>query len=160
MQSFALPVWTTDGMYLVNGCSGALFLTPSPLDLNHYRGVVLKEIQISTKRRSRDLKPSEEERLKGYFTRRLEYVFERNGWPIVETPAEDVLRVWLAVKDLELGGPRRSHSGNIVSGVTLRGEALGPLEQSGEEMNLAGPALAFVGDRAATIATKRPSHAL
>jgi hypothetical protein len=114
MQSFALPVWTSDGMYLVSGRSGALFLAPSPPDLNHYRGVVLEEIQISTARHSRELKPSEEERLKGYFTRRLESVFERNGWPIVETPAEDVLRVRLAVRDLELRGPRRSHTGNIV----------------------------------------------
>jgi Protein of unknown function (DUF3313) len=118
MQSFALPVWTADGMYLVSGRSGALFLTPSPPDLNHYRGVVFEEIQISTTRRSRDLKPFEEERLKGYFTRRLEYVFERNGWPVVETTAEDVLRVRLAVKDLELRGPRRSHSGNIISGMS------------------------------------------
>jgi hypothetical protein len=118
MGSVALPVWTTDGMYLVSGRSGALFLASSPLDLNHYRGVVLEEIQISTKHRSRELKPSEEERLKGYFTRRLEHVFERSGWPIVETPAEDVLRVRLAVKDLKLRGSRYSHPGIIVLGVS------------------------------------------
>jgi hypothetical protein len=115
---FALPVWTTDGMYLVSGRSGALFLTSSPLDFNHYRGVVLEEIQIGTTHRSRELKPSEEERLKGYFTRRLEHVFERNGLPIVETPAEDVLRVRLAVKDLKLHVSRRSQFGNIVFGVS------------------------------------------
>jgi hypothetical protein len=115
---FALPVWTTDGMYLVSGRSGALFLTSSPLDFDHYRGVVLEEIQIGTTHRSRVLKPSEEERLKGYFTRRLEHVFERNGLPIVETPAEDVLRVRLAVKDLKLEVSRRSHFGNIVFGVS------------------------------------------
>ena len=118
MGSFALPVWTTDGMYLVSGRSGALFLTSSPLDLNDYRGVVLEEIQISTTHRSRELKPLEEERLKGYFTRRLEHVFESNGLPIVETPGEDVLRVRLAVRDLELQGSRRSHFGNIVFGVS------------------------------------------
>jgi hypothetical protein len=118
LESFALPVWTTDGMYLVSGRSGALFLTPSPLNLNHYRGVVLEEIQISTRDRSRALKSSEEERLKGYFTRRLKRVFGRRGWPILETPDEDVLRVRLAVKGLELRRPRRSHFGNIVSGVS------------------------------------------
>ena len=112
------PVWTTDGMYLVSGRSGALFLAPSPLDLKHYRGVVLEEIQISTKHRSRALKPSEEERLKGYFTRRLKHAFESNGWPIVEAPGEDVLRVRLAVTDLELRRSRRSHHGNIVAGVS------------------------------------------
>jgi hypothetical protein len=108
------PVWTTDGMYLVRGRAGALFLTPSSLDLSGYRGVVLDEIQISTKRRSRDLKPSEEERLKGFFSRRLEYVFERNGWPVVENPGEDVLRVRLAVKGLELERFRNPHRGKII----------------------------------------------
>jgi hypothetical protein len=100
-------------MYLVTGRSGALFLTPSPLDLTRYRGVVLGEIQISTKRgyRTRDLEPFEEERLKGYFTRRLERVFERNGWPIVETAGEDVLRVRLAVKGLKIRRWRAPHFG-------------------------------------------------
>ena len=118
MGSFTLPVWTSDGMYLVTGRSGALFLTPSPLNLNRYRGVMLEEIQISTKRRSRDLKPFEEERLKGYFARRLEHVFERNDWPIVETPGEDVLRVRLAVKGLELQRWRRPHFGTIITNVS------------------------------------------
>ncbi len=113
--SFALPVWTADGMYLVTGRSGALFLTSSPLDLNRYRGVVLEEIRITTKNRSRDLKPNEEERLKGYFTRRLNRVFEHNGWPIVETLGEDVLRVRLSVKGVELERWRRHHFGNIVT---------------------------------------------
>jgi hypothetical protein len=108
---FPLPVWTVDGMYLVTGLSGALFLSTSPLDINRYRGVVLEEIQISTKPRSRDIKPSEEERLKGYFTRRLERVFRRNGWPIAESPGEDVLQVRLAVKDIELERWRGSNYG-------------------------------------------------
>ena len=115
---FALPVWTSDGMYLVSGRAGALFLTPPPLDLSRYRGVLLEEIQIRTKHGSRDLKPAEEERLKGFFTRRLEHVFERNGWPMVETPGEDVLRARLLVKDLELGRWRRSHFGAVISGVS------------------------------------------
>ncbi len=113
--SFALPVWTADGMYLVTGRSGALFLTSSPLDLNRYRGVVLEEIRITTKNRSRDLKPNEEERLKGYFTRRLNRVFEHNGWPIVETLGENVLRVRLSVMGVELERWRRHHFGNIVT---------------------------------------------
>ncbi|MCH7643381.1 MAG: DUF3313 family protein [Myxococcales bacterium] len=120
---FALPVWTSDGMYLVSGRAGALFLTPPPLDLSRYRGVLLEEIQIRTKHGSRELKPAEEERLKGYFTRRLERVFERNGWPMVETPGEDVLRARLLVKDLELGRWRRSHFGTVVSFVS--GEKIG-----------------------------------
>jgi len=112
------PIWTTDGMYLVRGRGGALFLTPSPLDLSLYRGVMLEEIQISTKQRSRALKPSEEERLNGYFTRRLEDVFERYGWAIAETPAEDVLRVRLTVKDLKLEESRRFHFGSVIAGVS------------------------------------------
>ena len=115
---FGEPVWTDDGMYLVTGRPGALFLTPSPQDLSRYRGVILEEIQISTKRLSRELKPSEEVRLKNYFTRRLEDVFERNGWAIVETPGEDVLRVRLAVKDLELQGRRRYHFGSVITDVS------------------------------------------
>jgi hypothetical protein len=118
LSSYALPVWTTDGMYFVSGRAGALFLTPPPLDLNHYRGVVVDEIQISTKNRSRELKPSEEERLKDYFTRRLEHVFERNGWRIVDAPGEDMLRLRLAVKGVELRRSHRSHAGSIVSGVS------------------------------------------
>jgi hypothetical protein len=102
-------------MYLVTGRSGALFLSTSPLDINRYRGVVLEDIRISTKDRSRDLKPHEEERLKGYFTRRLERMFRRNGWPIAESPGEDVLRVRLAVKGIELERWRRPHYGSIVS---------------------------------------------
>jgi hypothetical protein len=77
--------------------------------------VVLEEIRINTKNRSRDLKPNEEERLRGYFTRRLNRVFEHNGWPIMETPGEDVLRVRLAVKGVELERWRHYHSGNIVT---------------------------------------------
>jgi hypothetical protein len=115
LGSFAPPVWTADGMYLVTGRSGALFLTSSPLDLNRYRGVVLEEIRIDTKKRSRDLNPNEEERLRGYFTRRLNRVFEHKGWPIVETPGEDVLRVRLAVRGVELSRWRHSHFGNIVT---------------------------------------------
>ena len=117
-ESFALPVWTDDGMYLVSGRAGALFLTPPPMDLSRYRGVVLEDIQISTKDRSRKLKPAEEERLKGYFTRRLTHVFERNGWLIVDAPDADVLRARLAVREIDLGRSRRSHHGNVVLGVS------------------------------------------
>ena len=117
-KSYALPVWTADGMYLVSGRAGALFLSTPPLDLSRYRGVVLEDIQISTKQRSRELKPFEEERLKGYFTRRLTTVFESNGLPIVDAPAEDVLRARLAVRGLELRRARRSHQGSIISGVS------------------------------------------
>ena len=118
LQSYALPVWTDDGMYLVSGRAGALFLTPPPMDLSRYRGVVLDDIQISTKKRSRELSSAEEERLKGYFTRRLTHVFERNGWAVVDAPAEDVLRVRLAVREIELGRSRRSHPGIVVFGVS------------------------------------------
>jgi len=119
MGSFTLPVWTADGMYLVTGRSGALFLPPPPMDLHRYRGVVLEDIQISTKHRSPDLKPHEEERLKGYFTRRLEKIFEPNGWPIVKTPGEDVLRVRLVVKGVKLERWGRTHFGTIVSNESL-----------------------------------------
>jgi hypothetical protein len=114
-ESYALPVWTTDGMYLVSGRAGVLFLTPPPLDLSRYRGVVIDDIQISTTSRSRALKPFEEELLKDYFTRRLEHVFERNGWPIVEAPGGDVLRVRVAVKGLKLRRFHHSHYGLIIS---------------------------------------------
>jgi len=124
MGAFTLPVWTADGMYLVTGRSGVLFLTSSPLDLNRYRGVVLEGIRITTKNRSRDLKPNEEERLRGYFTRRLNRVFKRNGWPIVETPGEDVLRVRLAVKGVELARWRRHHFGNIVENASTSSIAI------------------------------------
>jgi hypothetical protein len=117
-QSYALPVWTTDGMYLVSGRAGALFLTPSPLDLSRYRGVVLDDIQISTKQRSRELQPFEAERLKGYFTRRLTHVFESYGLPIVDAPAEDVLRARLAVRDIELRRAHRSHHGSVILNVS------------------------------------------
>jgi hypothetical protein len=119
IEPLALPIWTADGLYLVSGRSGALFLTPAPPDLHHYRGVVLEEIQISTNDQSRDLKPFEEERLKGYFTRRLEDVFRRNGWPIVETPGEDVLRARLTVTGLKLRRWRLSHFGLIISNASL-----------------------------------------
>jgi hypothetical protein len=119
LGAFPLPVWTTDGMYLVTGRSGALFLTPSPLNSNHYRGVVVDEIQISTGDRSRELTRYEEERLKGYFTRRLKTAFEPNGWPIVDTPGEDVLRVRLVVRNLELERWRRNHFGNVIMNSSL-----------------------------------------
>ena len=112
------PPWTADGMYLARGSSGVLYLRPSPLDLSRYRGAILEEIQISTKDQSRALEPPEEARLRSYFTRRLKDVFERHGWAIVETPAEGVLLVRLAVKDLELGGPRRFHFGSVISGTS------------------------------------------
>jgi hypothetical protein len=105
-------------MYLVSGRAGALFLTTPPLDLSRYRGVVVDDIQIGTKRRSRELKPSEEARLKAYFTRRLAHVFESTGLPIVDAPAEDLLRARLAVRGLELRRTRRYHHGSIVAGVS------------------------------------------
>jgi len=113
-NSYALPVWTTDGMYLVSGHSGALFLTPPPMDLGRYKAVILEDIEISTKPRSRALKPAEADRLEGYFRRRLALVFERNGWPVVDAPTEDVLRVRLSVRDIDLGRSRRSHPGKLV----------------------------------------------
>jgi hypothetical protein len=105
-------------MYLVAGRAGALFLTPTPPDLSSYRGVVIDDIEISTKDRSRELKPFEVERLKGYFTRRLTLVFESNGLPIVDTPADDVLRVRLAVRGLEIQRAKRSHTGSVISSVS------------------------------------------
>jgi hypothetical protein len=117
-ESYALPIWTNDGMYFVSGRSGALFLTPPPMDLNNYRGAVIDEIQITTKAGSRELTPAEEGRLKGYFTRRLTKVLESHDWPIVDAPTANVLRVRLAVRGVELGGPRRSHFGNVVMGVS------------------------------------------
>ncbi len=117
-NAYAIPVWTVDGMYLVTGRAGALFLTPPPMDLSRYRGVVLEEIQIRTKRRSRKLKPAEEERLEAFFTRHLADAFERNGWAIVDAPAEDVLRARLVVRDIDLGRLRRSHPGTIVFGAS------------------------------------------
>ena len=120
MGSFALPVWTADGLYLVSGRSGALFLAPSLQELNHYQGVVVEEIEISTSDRSRELRPSEEKRLKGYFTRRLEHVFERTAWPLVETPGDDVLNLRLAVRGLEVRRRRDSHFGKIIAGRSSR----------------------------------------
>jgi len=114
--AFTLPVWTADGMYLVTGRSGALFLTPSLMELNHYRGVVVEAIEISTSDRSRELRQSEEKRLKGYFTRRLEHVFKGTGWPLVETPGDDVLNLRLAVRGREVRRRRDSHFGKIIAG--------------------------------------------
>jgi len=86
--------------------------------LSRYRGVLFEEIRITTTKRSRELKPPEEERLKDYFTRRLTTVFERQGWAIVETPGEDVLQVRLLVKGLELQRSRRSHFGAVILGAS------------------------------------------
>jgi hypothetical protein len=117
-EVLALPVWTTDGMYLVTGRSGALFVTPSALDLSRYRGVVLDEIRISAKPGARVPKPNEEKRLSGYFLRRLEHAFARNGWSIVDAPGPDVIHARLLVKDLDLGRGRRSHHGKVVSNLS------------------------------------------
>jgi len=115
-ESYPLPVWTTDGLYLVSGRSGALFLSPTPRDLGGYRGVVVEEIQFTTQSRSRALRPAEQERLEGYFTRRLQVAFERIGWQIVESPDPDVLRARVAVLDLDLRPGPRSHAGLLVAG--------------------------------------------
>lgn len=115
-ETFPLPVWTDDGLYLVSGRSGALFLHPSLPEFDANRGVILEEIQITTAPGSRDLKPSEIERLKGYFTRRLERIFARNGWPIVDERGADVLQLRVAVKDVDIRRWRRSHHGTIVAG--------------------------------------------
>ncbi len=118
LESFPLPVWTTDGLYLVSGRSGALFLRPPLSEFERYRGVVVEEIRITMAPDSRKLTSSERQRLEGYFTRRLDGAFERSGWRIVDDPGDDVLRLRLAVKDLELQMHRRSHYGNVVSGVS------------------------------------------
>jgi len=117
-ESYPLPVWTDDGLYLVSGRSGALFLSPAPLDLSGYRGVVVDDIQITTKSRSRALRTAEQERLAGYFTRRLKVAFESIGWPIVESPGPDVLRARVAVLDLDLKKGPRSETGLLVLGVS------------------------------------------
>jgi len=115
-KSYPLPVWTTDGLYLVSGRSGALFLSPTPQDLGGYRGVVVEGIEITTRPKSRALQPAERERLEGYFTRRLAIAFESIGWPIVESPGPDLLRARVAVLDLDLQPGPRSHSGILVAG--------------------------------------------
>ena len=108
-------LWTADGMYRVTGRSGALFLSPPSIDLRGYRSVLPESIEIRTKRPSRDLEPKEEERLKGFFMRRLEKVFERNGWQIVKAPGENVLRLRLVVSDVKLERHRNSHFGIAIS---------------------------------------------
>ena len=77
--------------------------------------------------------PFEEERLKRYFARRLQAVFERSGLSIVDTPGADVLQARLAVLDLELDRNPRSHAGSVVAGpstgtISIAFELRDPLE--------------------------------
>ncbi len=108
-------IWTVDGMYLVARGPGALFIADPPLRLNDYRGVMLDEIQISIKKGSRDLKPTEEEWLRASLRRGLLRLFDQRSWS--PQPEADVLRVRLAVRDVEFDHRTEHVGSSLVSGV-------------------------------------------
>ena len=101
VRSFEQPVWTTDGMYLADLGPGVLFLAPTARNLRGYRRVLLDEIRIGTKQGSPKLRASEREWLEASVRRTLLRMLGRNDWSLANAPAPDVLRVRVALFDLE-----------------------------------------------------------
>jgi hypothetical protein len=114
-RMYSGSIWTVDGMYLVARGPGALFIADPPLRLNDYRGVMLDEIQISTKEGSRDLKPTEEEWLRASFRRGLLRLFDQRDWS--PQPDADVLRVRLAVTEVEFQRRTQNVGSSLITGV-------------------------------------------
>jgi len=76
---------------------------------------MLDEIQISTKEGSRELKPTEEEWLRASFRRGLLRLFDQRSWS--PQPDADVLRVRLAVRDVEFHRRTKNVGSSLISGV-------------------------------------------
>ena len=112
-RPYSGAIWTTDGMYLVARGPGALFIASSPVNLNVYRGVMLDEIRISTKEGSRNLRPQEEEWLRASLRRGLLRLFGQRDWS--PRPDAGVLRVRLAVKDVEFHQVGKNAGGAIIA---------------------------------------------
>jgi hypothetical protein len=103
-----LAVVTKDGLHLVNAdAPGAIFVKPPQPDLYRYTKIVLAPVAISynhmTKRR-RDVYELEMGRhIRQALTKQLE---SSAGWQLVKRPGSDVLRVQLAILEMELRDPQ------------------------------------------------------
>ena len=96
------PVWTDDGLYLVDRAGpGLLFITHPMTELNHYEGLFIDDIEIRSKEGTPDLRAKEEEWLRGYCRRAIQRVFKTSDWSIVDERGDGVMQVRMAVTDLE-----------------------------------------------------------
>jgi len=101
-QTFQSPVWTLDGLYLVDiGGPGVLFMKHPATELNRYTGLLIDDIQIRSNEGSTQLLPKEEEWLRGYSRRVLLRVFAESELALVDAPGTDVLRLRLSISDVD-----------------------------------------------------------
>ena len=101
-ETFRSPVWTTDGLYLVDMVGpGVLFITHPMTVLNRYAGLLIDEIQVRSKEGAPVLRPEEEEWLKGYCRRAMQRVFKASDWSLVDERGAGVMQLRLAVTDVE-----------------------------------------------------------
>jgi len=108
-QTFAWPVWTTEGMYLAPPSNrGALFLAPPPLDLARYEAMLIDEIQFRTQDGIPEPRASEREWLEALCRAHLRRMFTRSHWPVVDAPGPGVLRARISVSEIHF--PRHDYS--------------------------------------------------
>jgi len=101
-DTFHSPVWTTEGLYLVDiGGPGVLFIRHPATDLSHYTGLLIDDIQIHSKEKNTQLRPKEEESLRNYTRRALLRVFDKSELALVDSPGTDVLRVRISISDVD-----------------------------------------------------------
>ncbi len=101
-ETFHSPVWTTEGLYLVDMWGpGVLFITHPATGLELYTGVMIDDIEIRSKEGAPELLPAELEWLRGYCRRTLLRAFRTNDLELADAPGPVVLRVRMAINDVD-----------------------------------------------------------
>ncbi len=103
----ALAIVTKDGLHLVSDdAPGAIFVKPPQPDLYLYSKILLAPVAISynhmTKRRRNVYELELGRHIRQALTQELEH---SAGWQLVKRPGSDVLRVQLAILEMELRDP-------------------------------------------------------
>ena len=101
-MDLSYPVWTEDGLYLVqHDGPGALFLPPQP-GLERYSALFVEDIQLGFKPGVPDFEPREAQRLVSMVRRNVLRFLASNGWERAYQPGPGTLRMRIAISDIDV----------------------------------------------------------
>ena len=113
-MDLSYPVWTEDGLYLVqHDGPGALFLPPQP-GLDRYSALFVEDIQLGFKPGVPDFEPREAQRLVGMVRRNALRFMASHGWERADGPAPGTLRMRIAIRDIDVQPTIIRGSGSVV----------------------------------------------
>ncbi len=97
-MGFTHPVWTSDGLYLVERSGpGALFLTPPPAVLANYQKIILEDISLGFKEGIRELSAAEQTRAQSMIRRNMLRMLSQQGRVLADRPGPGTLRMRISV---------------------------------------------------------------